>query len=519
MANGALDHGWTIPSPGDVLAGKYQIERTCGRGGLSVVFAAMHEELDRRVAIKVLLPEWAGDFDVVQRFLREGRAATRIRSEHVVRVFDVGTLDSGAPFLVLEFLEGHNLDEALSMWGPLPVSTAIDWMLQAAEAIGEAHAHGIVHRDLKPANLFLTQRADGTACIKVIDFGLSKLTDPRMRGSNVKLTRPTDVMGSPHYMAPEQLRATCDADLRADLWSLGAALYELLTGQPPFAGDTVPQLCATVLTESPQPPSAWRRGIPPQVDHAVLRCLEKDPENRFASAAELARALAPFGTEVARESYARIERVREAVERASRPSPLPMNALALRPTDRSSAGLSRPSGWGEMRYVPPAGASARVILGSLLILAGMGVGAFMLMYAAVHGAEPSRSSHASQATVGIAAPQGMAPAPVPQATAPVPLAPAPALVPALAAQPAPALSFSSPRGLRPTPGRAPALGRAMTRAHPIRIEPRPYPLPPRPAGPGASTDPDSDATNVQRRREDATPARAPAADDLFENRK
>src|SRR5262249_47545583 len=159
--------------------------------------------LDQRVALKILLPEWAGDPDVVERFLREGRAATRIKSEHVVRVFDVGTLESGAPFLVMEFLEGHSLDDVLATWGALPVPTAIDWVLQAAEAIGEAHTQGIVHRDLKPANLFLTRRADGSACIKVIDFGLSKLTDPRMSGASVKLTRPTDVMGSPHYMAPE----------------------------------------------------------------------------------------------------------------------------------------------------------------------------------------------------------------------------------------------------------------------------------------------------------------------------
>src|SRR5579883_968381 len=298
MENRALESSWTIPRPGETVADKYVIEAPCGRGGLAVVFSAIHAGLDRRVAIKVLLPEWAGDADVIERFLREGRAATRIKSEHVVRVFDVGRLDGGAPYLVLEYLEGHNLDDVLRMWGPLPVPTAIDWVLQAAEAIAEAHALGIVHRDLKPANLFLTRRADGSACVKVIDFGLSKLTDPRMSGSGAKLTQPSDVMGSPHYMAPEQLRATCEADARADLWALGAVLHELLVGKPPFRGETVPEICATVLTQDPPRLTSLRASVPPPVEHAVLRCLEKDPEARLANAAELARAIAPFGTSV-----------------------------------------------------------------------------------------------------------------------------------------------------------------------------------------------------------------------------
>ena len=285
MTNRALEPSWTIPSPGDTLAGKYVVDGLCGRGGLAVVLSAMHAGLGQRVALKMLLPEWAGDRDVVQRFVREGRAATRIRSEHVVRVFDVGTLESGAPYLVLEYLEGHDLDEVLAMWGPLPVPTAIDWILQACEAIAEAHACGIVHRDLKPANLFLTQRADGSACVKVLDFGLSKLTDPRMCGASGKLTRPTDVMGSPHYMAPEQLRASSEADARADIWALGAVLHELLTTQPPFRGDTMPELCATVLTQPPARLSSLRENVAPELERAVLRCLEKDPNARFATAA------------------------------------------------------------------------------------------------------------------------------------------------------------------------------------------------------------------------------------------
>ena len=378
MTNCALEPSWTIPSPGETIAGKYVIDGLCGRGGLAVVLSAMHAGLGQRVAVKMLLQEWSGDDEVVRRFVREGRAVTRIKSEHVVRVFDVGTLETGAPYLVLEYLEGHDLDEVLSMWGPLPIPTAIDWVLQAVEAIAEAHAYGIVHRDLKPANLFLTQRADGSACIKVLDFGLSKVTDPGMCGASAKLTRPTDVMGSPHYMAPEQLRASSQADARADLWALGAVLHELLTKQPPFQGETMPQICATVLTQPPPRLSTLRENVAPELERAVLRCLQKDPNERFATAAELARALSPFGSEVARRSCERIERVVETGGRASELTPLPAGPCSE----------ARPSWPSEANIRPLASASPRMIFGSVLILAGLGTGAFLWMYASVHAGDP-----------------------------------------------------------------------------------------------------------------------------------
>jgi len=419
MTDSAPRLEWTIPRSGDVIDGKYVVERACGRGGLAVVLSAMHAGLDQRVAIKMLLPEWAGDNEVIERFLREGRAATRIKSEHVVRVFDVGKLETGAPYLVLEFLDGHNLDDVLRMWGPLPVPTAVDWVLQAAEAIAEAHSYGIVHRDLKPANLFLTRRADGSACVKVIDFGLSKLTDPRMSGSSAKLTRPSDVMGSPHYMAPEQLRATCEADARADLWALGAVLHELLVGKPPFRGETVPEICATVLTQEPPRLTSIRASVPPPVENAVLRCLEKDPDARLANAAELARAIAPFGTSLARTSCARIERLLEGGGVVSDLSLLPPMtderppSLADWPTDRYAERLRGSS-------------SMRVILGCVLLLGALGVAALMVMYDSVHEGERREGVTALQpmptvntaATATATAPRS-APAPTP-APAPVP---------------------------------------------------------------------------------------------------
>ncbi len=369
---------WTIPSPGETVAGKYVVDGVCGRGGLAVVLSAVHPGLGQRVAIKMLLPEWANDLDVVERFLREGRAATQIGSQHVVRVFDVGTLESGAPYLVLEYLEGHNLDDVVAMWGPLQISTAIDWVLQACEAISEAHALGIVHRDLKPANLFLTRQADGSACIKVIDFGLSKLDASFMPEGSAKLTRPNDVMGSPHYMAPEQLRAMQDADARTDLWALGTVLFELVAGVTPFQGESMAELCAAVLTRPPAQLSSLRAGVPPEVEAAVHRCLSKDPKERFSSAAEFARALAPFGSPLSRTSCVRIERVLEG--RASE-SPAP-------PTMAFSDADEWPSG--AFAALPGTHTSARVVLGSFLMLAGLGIGVFMWMYAAVHASDPDR---------------------------------------------------------------------------------------------------------------------------------
>jgi serine/threonine protein kinase len=441
MTNRAIEHSWTIPSPGETLAGKYVVEGLCGRGGLAVVLSAMHAGLAQRVAVKMLLPEWAGDRDVVERFVREGRAATRIRSEHVVRVFDVGTLENGAPYLVLEYLDGHDLDEVLAMWGPLPVATAIDWILQAVEAIAEAHAYGIVHRDLKPANLFLTQRADGSACIKVLDFGLSKLTNPLMCGTSRKLTRPTDVMGSPHYMAPEQLRASCDADARADLWALGAVLHELLTTQPPFRGDTIPELCATVLTQPPPPLSSLRENVAPELERAVLRCLQKDPNARFTTAAELARALSPFGTDIARRSCLRIERVIEAGGRTSELTPLPPPAAESRDSQ-----VSWPSNANFGRF---SATSPRMVLGSLLILGGIGVGALLWMYSSVHDNEPPKRyvevTTAHPAHPSIPAPPPPSDIPTATSTATVSACPLPAPPPRAHA---PARATAAPRPAR-----------------------------------------------------------------------
>src|ERR1041384_776135 len=170
------------PREGDVLAGKFRIERVLGVGGMGMVVSAMHVHLEERVAIKFLLPEALGNAEAVARFGREARAAVKIKSEHVARVIDVGALENGAPYMVMELLRGHDLSQLLRDRGALPIATAVQYLLQACEALAEAHAIGIVHRDLKPANLFVTARADGTPCVKVLDFGISKVTNPTGSG-------------------------------------------------------------------------------------------------------------------------------------------------------------------------------------------------------------------------------------------------------------------------------------------------------------------------------------------------
>ncbi len=278
---------------GDLVAGKYRIGRVLGVGGMGVVVAAQHEQLEQPVAIKFVRDDALDNDDAVERFLREARSAARLRSEHVARVLDVGRLESGAPYMVMEFLEGSDLSKALTRDGPMAVDTAAGLMLQVCEAVAEAHSAGIVHRDLKPENLFLTKTVGGTPKVKVLDFGVSKsmrLGDDSKR----KLTGTRAMLGSPLYMAPEQMRSSRDVDARTDVWSLGVVLFELLTGRSPFEAETMPELCLKIVNEPPTPLVSLRPVIPPGLAAVVDRCLEKDRTRRYANAAELALALEPF---------------------------------------------------------------------------------------------------------------------------------------------------------------------------------------------------------------------------------
>ncbi|MEP7120990.1 MAG: protein kinase [Byssovorax sp.] len=294
------------PRPGEVVAGKYVVERVIGSGGMGVVVAAKHLQLGERVALKFLLASGStspSDHPFAARFLREAQLAVRIKSEHVARVLDVGSLENGAPYMVMELLEGVDLDQLLRKEGTPPLDVALDYVLQACEAIAEAHTLGIVHRDLKPANLFLTRRNDGSPLIKVLDFGISKLLGEFRGPTDRSLTRADDVLGSPQYMAPEQVRDPRNVDARCDLFSLGSILYKLLTGKPAFDGGNPATVLALVLSEPPIPLREHRPEIPPALEALVLGCLEKDPAARVPSVEVLARGLVPFAKQAPRRAW------------------------------------------------------------------------------------------------------------------------------------------------------------------------------------------------------------------------
>jgi eukaryotic-like serine/threonine-protein kinase len=247
--------------------------------------------------------------EVIERFAREARAAVKIESEHVARVIDVGKLENGLPYMVMEYLNGRDLAALLEERGKLTVEDTLDYVLQACEAIAQAHALGIIHRDLKPANLFVITRPDGTASIKVLDFGISKVSLTGSSPAEMSLTQTAAIMGSPTYMSPEQMRASRDVDPRADIWALGVIMYELLTGQPPFVGNTMPELCASILKDAPEPLRTARPDVPAPLEAAILRCLEKNPAARFGNVAELTNALVDFAPKRARISAERSARI------------------------------------------------------------------------------------------------------------------------------------------------------------------------------------------------------------------
>jgi serine/threonine-protein kinase len=276
---------------GEVLAGKYRVERVLGMGGMGVVVAATHLDLLELRALKFMLPTALDNAEAVERFLREARAAARLRNEHVAKIHDVGYLDNGAPYMVMEYLAGADLGSVLKQRGPLPAPEVALYAIQACSALAEAHTSGIIHRDLKPANLFLTQRPDGSPCIKVLDFGISKVTGA---GSDYEMTQTHAVLGSPHYMSPEQMRSARNVDARSDVWSLGVILYKLTTGKAPFRGQNITELISAVLEGAPPPPSQLRAGLPAGLDAVIARCLLRKPEARYQSVNELAAALVPF---------------------------------------------------------------------------------------------------------------------------------------------------------------------------------------------------------------------------------
>ncbi|MCU0692777.1 MAG: protein kinase [Polyangiaceae bacterium] len=468
-ASGAT--GWPegAPARGEVVGGKYVCERLIGTGGMGAVLAGRHTQLGQRVAIKVLLPGALRDPLAKKRFLREARAAIVLRSEHVARVLDFGTLKSGAPYLVMEYLEGRDLKDMLARYGPLPVDAAIDYLMQASEALCEAHRRGIVHRDLKPANIFLSTSVDGTPLVKVLDFGISKTVaaTAASSGSVSGITKTDAILGTPAYMSPEQLRSSKLVDHRTDVWSLGVTLYELLTDRLPFGSsdDGVASMCVHILEDPPPVLHKLRPDIPAALDEVLRRCVEKDPADRWPCVADMAAALARFGSPASADGAARIMR-------------MSMDSLPFDPTVASDP-FRRASG------APPATASAwgrtgaaarRKQLATLLVVAsgaallGLAVGGGWWMgnrgVAAETQArdadvlptpgEPQVTASASEVTQGSTAPGGAA----------------------MSA----AVSASTPLAVRSAPP-APTVARPVPAPHRASVEPSAKPQPPASATP------------------------------------
>ena len=445
-----------IPAPGDVLSGKYQIERVIGMGGMGVVLAAQHVTLGQRVAVKLLLPHVAKLPEAAKRFLREARASTNLRSEHVARVLDVGTQDNGAPYMVMEYLEGKDLHQLASSQSFLPIAASVDYVLQAAEALAEAHTLGIVHRDLKPANLFLTTHADGSGLVKVLDFGISKATLPGESG----ITATDAVLGSPGYMSPEQIRSAKHVDQRADIWGIGVSLYELLTGQPPFDGASVAAVSVQIVLETPKLAHELRPDVPEGLSRVVARCLEKDPAKRYPNMAELAAALLPFGPT---GSAAAVERVRR-IGRGSMPFAATIAASDPDLQSQISAGTN-----GTWESPKPGAQRKRAValgVGGLFVVGALLASVFVLGRRSTDrpASEETATGRAAAASVGTAQRPTSQPAPATQLPAgqAVPTSPTRAEPPAMP-DPAPVGAASSAAAARPSPlvKRGPASQRAL----------------------------------------------------------
>ncbi len=434
---------------GDILAGKYRVERVLGVGGMGVVVAAHHLQLDEKVALKFLLPEALANAEAVARFAREARAAVKIKSEHVARVSDVGTLQNGAPYMVMEYLEGGDLAAWLEQRGALPVEQAVEFVLQASVAVADAHALGIVHRDLKPANLFCVRRSDGQLSIKVLDFGISKMNELGGAAPG-SMTRTSALMGSPLYMSPEQMRSSKDVDRQTDIWALGVILFELMTGRPAFDADTVTELAIKVASEPTPPIRSFRPDVPIELEAIVAKCLEKDRRNRYRNVAELALALLPFAPKRAKAS---VERISGIIQSSG------LSASALEVPVSPTGGGTQVSG----ATMPPVGRTTAGLPGRKMAVVGGTLGAVAVLAAIASAVLFWRARPTHHDDPPVAAVQTTSPPIVPTAPPatpvkveePKPVDPVPTAAAPPVSAPAPAAAPAEPGGALPTPKRKP----------------------------------------------------------------
>jgi eukaryotic-like serine/threonine-protein kinase len=318
---------------GEIFIDKYRVDAILGHGGMGVVALCTHLALNECVAIKMLRRDVLDDSEAVERFMREAQAASKLKSEYVARVTDVGRSSANVPYMVMEYLEGHDLGQLLEERGNIGLPWAVELTLQACEALAEAHSIGIVHRDVKPSNLFVTWRPDGSALIKVLDFGISKSPI----ANAMQLTQTQSLLGTPAYMSPEQMRSARLVDSRTDIWSLGTVLYELLEGRRPFEAESFSEMCVKVAVDPP----GEMKTTPPALQQVVLRCLEKVPEQRYASMAELARDLVPFShdphqAQVLVERMSRMLRRSQLINSEAARSSMPMQVREIRSAERQA---------------------------------------------------------------------------------------------------------------------------------------------------------------------------------------
>ncbi len=277
---------------GKTAGGRYNLVRLLGKGGMGEVYEAQHAIIGRRFAVKFLHPHLASNSEAVARFQREAQAAGRLENENIVAVVDAGTADDGAPYLVMEYLEGENLAQLLVRGGPLPAPRAAYILIQACRGLAAAHSRGIVHRDIKPANLFICRRNDSSDLVKVLDFGIAKLHTGR---AGTGLTQTGTTMGTPQYMSPEQARGAKEVDHRTDIYALGVVLYQILSGAQPHPGDSYHQILYHVLTQEPAPLDSTRPNLPFGLSAVVEKAMARNAGDRYASVTHLMGALIPFG--------------------------------------------------------------------------------------------------------------------------------------------------------------------------------------------------------------------------------
>lgn len=414
--------------PGELVAGKYCVERVHQPGTFGVTVEAEHLQLGQRVALKIMLADPQLHAEAANRFLRGARFAVQLKNEHVARVMDVGTLESGAPYMVTEHLSGSDLRAVLRVRESLPVPEAVDYVLQACEALAEAHVLGFVHRNIKLSNLFLARRDDGSPIIKVLDFCVSDgaLGDAAFNSVN------SVAVSSLGYLSPEQIREPEAVDLRTDIWALGAVLYELISGAPLFHASTAPGLFATIAADAPTPLSHVRPDAPAELESVVLRCLEKDPANRFADVGDLARKLKSFASAEGRES---VERIVLMLERRTR------NSRTTRPPSLPAA-ESR-----AIVHIPPPPARAkdgnRRILEVALLAFGVigcsiGIGAFIAVRS-LQGVLAARQTQDRPVVASLSPALAASPTPIATVTAVAPVESAVVAPPKPAPAPAPAV--------------------------------------------------------------------------------